>query len=191
MYSYITIKRNGKKQLTDNFNESEIFCKQSDFKEDHHEFDMRTISAAQILRDYFKSPLTVSSSLRVGDPKAHGYNCALDLHLKNDQKVEQLDKFYNEIKDGKEIFKTLTSIGVTGLGVYDWGIHVDTWEDFPTGHRKKRHGQIFGLWDERGATIDDEIEEKLISKIAVMPPVQKIGISAFFLAILYFFFFRK
>ncbi|WP_299106030.1 hypothetical protein [uncultured Tenacibaculum sp.] len=103
------------------------------------------IQAPQIVRDFTKEPVKLGSSYRTprwemhrgrstkGDhPKGKG----VDINGKN-----VVETLITAINTKNELYRKLRSIGINAFGVYDWGFHLGTRIEKPT-------GEIY-FWDQR------------------------------------------
>ena len=125
--------RKSQDKIHPNFSHWELFCKSFDFAGDSHELDDKVIEALFWIREYYGSPITVTSTLRtpahnasIGGAKhsKHMYGFAIDFQLKNKEAREQ---YYIDMKDkNSQPFKRLRKIGVSAFGLYDNFYHIDS-----------------------------------------------------------------
>ena len=108
--------------LTPNFNRTEFACKGKNCCEHSAPINMRLVEALQILREQANAPLSVNSGFRcvkhnktVGGAKnsQHIYGTAADIALPQGYSPVQ----FAALADSLDQFD--------GIGIYDWGIHVD------------------------------------------------------------------
>lgn len=119
-------------KLSANFKSTEFDCKGKGCCGETH-VDENLVSYLQKIRDHFGKPVTINSGYRcnthnklVGGATSsrHLYGSAADIKVKD---VEP-----------KEVAKYAEAIGVKGIGLYDWGCHIDT-----------RTSRFFWLGDEQ------------------------------------------
>lgn len=128
---YITVKKGDSSRIKPNFLRSEFFCKSGDTKE--HKLATVLVDAAQVIRDYYNKPVSISSSFRTaltnritgGAPKSlHLTGCALDLQIAHKASNDDLNIQFSERKG--ELFEKLRDLGITGFGVYGNSfVHID------------------------------------------------------------------
>jgi hypothetical protein len=140
--------RNGKRNITKNFTEKELFSKSPDAP-DSHELNELVINALQIIRDYYNEPVIVNSTYRtekhnasIGGAKTsqHLIGTAIDGSFKN---TATLEKFYAEIESEGELYKLLRSAGVNGIGLYDNFFHIDVRPETKAAFWDNRKKKVF------------------------------------------------
>jgi len=151
-HRYIWIE-NSDKQLTPNFISKEFFS-ECQIHEGHY-LDSLLVVGIQVIREAYGTPIIINSSYRdyhcnraAGgvNNSQHLYANALDFKFSD---WWSLNLFQTEILNNGCIFGTLTSIGVTGFGLYDIHSHIDTrdnaWQYNYFGNRYNLWGPITGL----------------------------------------------
>lgn len=122
--------------ITPNFKMKEFW--DTSYSRTKLDFDMPKALAdgAQILRDYFKMPMTITSVYRPGALQGYHVNGhALDINpVDYTKKKDILASFKAEcIKyindEGSPLILKLRSVGITGLGIEMACIHIDCRED--------------------------------------------------------------
>lgn len=137
-------------QVTTNFKSAEFFSKDPTFTGKEHNFDSRLFEASQIVRDYCNSPTQVTSTYRgplnphtIAKPNSyHPKSMAVDLMPSNWSHMVGIFRSDVELREG--VFLQLWQKGVRGIGLYDWGIHLDT---RPTGGKQSYMNSSFAFWD--------------------------------------------
>lgn len=165
MAKKILIKRGGNQQLAPNFNESEFYSTSPNAPAEHP-FYSELVAAVQFLRTYYGVPWRITSTYRTtphelrlaremgrGEAYAqalsrtsqHVLGRAVDSQpVENHAEiVADLDWQFN---NRGPVFLELLKIGITGFGIYEWGIHLDVRQN-PT---KKPLG-VYSFWDDRAA----------------------------------------
>lgn len=116
-----------------------------------------TVSFADNLREEWGGPVQVNSGYRpplyneiIGgaDDSAHTYFYALDLVPVNGKIAKWHDFVQSKMKD----YKGTAPDRPTGMGLYDWGVHIDINKRY-AGYDKDRR------WDNRELTLDAEDDE--------------------------------
>lgn len=110
--------------LTKNFSRWEFACRCGRKKCDAPPLNMRLVCALQALRDTVGHPLTVSSGVRckvhnMKQKNASRYSKHL-LGIAADIKCEELTPV-----ELKRFAEAIPAFAQGGIGIYDWGIHVD------------------------------------------------------------------
>lgn len=145
---FISIKKEDSYLITPNFNIIEYFSKCDNMN--FHMLDKRLIVVAQKLRDFYGSPIVITSTYRHktcntkagGASKSQHLACrAMDLKFVD--KSAHI-KFLQDINDNNYIVKVLKSASIGGVGLYNTHIHLDT-----------RKGG-FTVFDKTASITDDE-----------------------------------
>jgi hypothetical protein len=163
--SKLILKRGGNKQLAPNFNEREFFCKHANGPAEHP-FYTQLIDAAQYLRSQFgawritstyRTPeheysvckeqlgMDEKEALALSQSSQHITGHAFDSQPINDQDAIKALLADDFLRRGKH-FKALRLLGITGFGVYDWGVHLDCRTQ--PGKQRDSFG-TFAFWDNR------------------------------------------
>ncbi|MCF8298638.1 MAG: hypothetical protein K9J13_13910 [Saprospiraceae bacterium] len=127
---------NSNEQITDNFKMSEFYCKSKDAPISH-ELDYNLIKAAQYIREQTGIPVRITSSFRTvqGNKDAgsklanspHTIGIAIDLQAYSYlQKLQFMDIVTNWWLNKTIQYKTLRQLGISGYGIYDTFLHIDT-----------------------------------------------------------------
>lgn len=109
-------------QLTRNFKSTEFDCKCKDYCNETI-IDAELVETLQNIRDHFGKPITINSGYRC---KTHNKNVggvSNSQHLKG----KATDIVVKGVKP-TEVAQYAESIGVRGIGLYNWGVHIDTRE---------------------------------------------------------------
>ena len=149
----IVIRKDNPTKVTANFTEAELHNASYGYNGGSFGMDERVINAAQIIRDYFGVPATVNSTRRTkahellqgrsGDSQ-HVYGFAIDL----DFPEEILLRYHQEILLKGNLYHQLRVAGITGFGLYDGFLHIDTRTN---GIYSDEYGK-FTDWDKRVTT---------------------------------------
>lgn len=130
---FISIKKDEYYLITEHFNIAEFFSKCSGMN--FHMLDKRLIVAAQRLRDFYGSPIMITSSYRHkscneaagGVPKSrHRAGRAIDLVFVN---KAAHDRFTQDVVENNYIVTVLKALNVNRIGLYNKHIHIDTRND--------------------------------------------------------------
>lgn len=115
----IEFERGKQGYITKNFRYSEFECKCGKCKS--QKINSSIVAFAQQIRDYFGKPVIVNSGYRCREHNVkvggvsksqHVNGNALDIVVKNVSPIE--------------VAKYCETIGIKGIGVYQWGCHIDT-----------------------------------------------------------------
>jgi hypothetical protein len=147
-----TICKDGTRQITKNFIESELYSKSLDAPQCHFLDDV-TIQGLQIVRDHFNAPIRVTSTLRTAagnalvDGKSNSRHLApasaIDFQFINNNDGI-LKQFYEDFKCKGPLYRKLRAKGINGMGVYKTFIHIDT-----------RNRSVQSFWDESAGKYGD------------------------------------
>ena len=124
----IIIKKDSEKKVERNFTEHEFFTKCADFKNDHHFLDSRLISAAQIVRDFVKAPVYITSSYRTPECNTKCGGTADSLHLSGlalDLTTSEIKLLNSGIFKRNSIYTSLRAVGINGFGLAESFLHID------------------------------------------------------------------
>jgi hypothetical protein len=129
------VRRNNTSKLSNNFTEKEVF--DASFGTDKiNEFNIseETIKGWQIIRDWAGVPIKFTSSYRTKEHElskgrsgngGHPQMIAIDgVFLKDN--TDNLLKFHAEIDNKGYLYKELRKAGISGIGLYDNFIHLDS-----------------------------------------------------------------
>ena len=124
------IHRLSSKLLTAHFKEYEFFTHSPDFSENSHYLDSKLVYAAQIIRDFIKSPVIITSSYRTPLYNAVCGGSENSYHLKSmalDLDCGSMQSLVNEniIRRGP-LYVSLRNCGINGFGLAENFIHIDT-----------------------------------------------------------------
>jgi hypothetical protein len=158
-----TIKRGDTTFITTHFRASEWYSTSSDAPAEHPIYPP-LLAAAEFLRVYFNTPWRITSSYRTEAHerqilKSLGKKFFVDQHMKGrafdsrpadggalGKKIKE--ELYADFIAQGPIYQQLRELGITGFGIYDWGIHLDCRVDSFTAKRKDKWGLV-ACWDER------------------------------------------
>lgn len=112
-----------KTQLTQNFNITEFHCKGKTCGCTETAHDAQLSAYLQQIRERFGKPLMITSGYRCPKHNASVGGTPNSRHTKG-----QAADFYISGIDPAEIAKYAESIGVKGIGLYDYFVHIDTRE---------------------------------------------------------------
>ena len=152
----MNIRRNSTNKVAKNFTESEIF--NASFGTtgiNSFDFSDKTITGAQIIRDYFNEPLRVNASYRTVQHELkknrsgqgqHPKKTALDLSFQNENTNL---KYHQEILKKGELYNLLREAGINGFGLYDNFAHIDSRAG---GNQPDNINGNFAFWDSRVTT---------------------------------------
>ena len=116
-----TYTKGQKNQLSKNFVSTEFDCKGKGCCSST-KVDEKLITYLQQIRDHFGKSININSGYRCKTHNANIGGASKSNHM--DGKAADIQKF-NGI-DPIEIARYAESIGVLGIGVYSWGVHIDT-----------------------------------------------------------------
>ena len=139
----ISINLTDNYNLTTNFHSSEIIGA-SHFPDSETSivFDFAVVDVAQYIRNAIARPVTINSAFRnldynksIGsnDSSQHPKGTALDLSA-----VGIVDFMETARNENNHHWKRMVELGLRGLGLYDWGVHIDT-----------RSQNNVSFWDDR------------------------------------------
>jgi hypothetical protein len=146
------IKKGETSNVSPNFTANELFSKSFDAPKEHYLND-NLITAAQLIRGWFKVPVQINSSFRTpkhnasvggGKTSQHLKGNALDLSFPGNPQI--LELYNKEIEKRGNLFKAMRSVGINGLGLYDNFLHIDT---RPRGGKQKDSSGSYAFWDKR------------------------------------------
>ena len=147
-----TICKNGRKQISKDFSEQELYSKSFDAPECHY-LDDKAINALQAIRDWFNVPIKITSTLRTATGNDLIGGASNSRHLQpasaiDFQFVENQDatmkKFYQDFRCKAGLYRKLRSMGVNGIGIYKSFIHIDA-----------RSSAMSSFWDESAGKFGD------------------------------------
>lgn len=125
-----SVRRNSDYQISPDFKEKEFFSKSPDFKKDNHVLDLSLIIGAQIIRDFVKNPVFVTSSYRTPLHNQSVGGSSDSYHLKSmalDLSCGVYQSLVNEnILRRGVLYIFLRGCGINGFGLSDRFIHIDT-----------------------------------------------------------------
>lgn len=143
------------KSITRNFKEKEFFS-ECQIHEGHW-IDSLLVVGLQEIREVYGSPIIITSSYRDfhcnrangGASKSqHLYGNALDFKFSSWYSLQQ---YQTDILNNGCIFGALTSIGITGYGLYDGFCHIDSRDN---AWQYEYFGNEYNLWGTVGAYSD-------------------------------------
>lgn len=149
----VLIRKDNATAVAKNFTEKEIYNASYGHNGAPFFMDQAVIRGCQIIRDYFGVPATVNSSNRTKQHELlsgrsgnsqHVLGKAIDLDF--DESI--LIKFHQEILYKGDLFRQLRAVGVSGFGLYDGFLHIDTRTN---GNEVDEYGS-FTDWDSRVTT---------------------------------------
>jgi hypothetical protein len=156
------ICRGGNRQIAKNFTEKELYSHSIDAPLCFNLSDT-TINGLQTIRDWFNTPIIVTSTLRTptGNALAGGVSNsrhltgdAIDFDFQNNADVH-LKEFYEQMRCKGELYRKLREQGINGMGIYDSFIHIDD-----------RPKSVESFWDDSaGAWGDVRVNNKYMSQI--------------------------
>ena len=126
------ICRDGNRQITKNFSERELYSKSLDAPVCFN-LSQTTINGLQTIRDWFNTPIIVTSTLRTPTGNAlvggvsnsrHLTGDAIDSVFQNNREVH-LKEFYEQMRCKGELYRKLRKQGINGIGIYASFIHID------------------------------------------------------------------
>ena len=137
-----------KKKITKNFTQREFFSKCKNAGKHYLHSDL--IVVAQKLRDYYNSPIKITSSYRSHSCNLKAKGASRSKHLTGraldlkfvDQTTQE--RFINDLKNKRGGYYLLIYNNVTGIGVYDSHVHLDV-----------RKGKL-AFWDYTGMMLDTD-----------------------------------
>lgn len=153
----LKITRNSDTPITTNFKLKEFYSKSIDAPKEH-ELDPVLPLAVQIVRDYYETPIRITSSFRTATHQAflqatstgaklsqHQLSRAVDFQfIKNNSNL--MLEIGNQFRHKGELWHKLRKAGITGLGIYATFVHLDTRVDQFTQGFKDEIGQ-YQFWD--------------------------------------------
>jgi hypothetical protein len=159
----VTIHKGDKTKVSPHFSASEWYSTSSDAPSSHPIYP-QLIEAAEYLRNHFGVPWRITSSYRTEAHErqilaAMGKKFFVDQHMKGrafdshpvdtgevGQRIK--NELYEDFIANGPIYCALREIGITGFGIYTWGIHLDCRVDSFTAKRKDKWGYV-ACWDDR------------------------------------------
>lgn len=158
-----TIKKGDTSFITTHFRASEWYSTSSDAPASHPIYPA-LLAAAELLRVWFNVPWRITSTYRT---EAHerqilkqlGQKFFVDQHMQGrafDSHPVDVgpagkaikERIYADFLANGPLYQQLRELGITGFGIYDWGIHLDCRVDSFTAKRKDKWGYV-ACWDER------------------------------------------
>lgn len=156
------ICRDGNRQIAKNFTERELYSHSIDAPLCFNLSDT-TINGLQTIRDWFNTPIIVTSTLRTPTGNAlvggvsnsrHLTGDAIDSVFQNNREVH-LKEFYEQMRCKGELYRKLRKQGINGIGIYASFIHIDD-----------RPKSVESFWDDSaGAWGDVRLNNKYMSQI--------------------------
>lgn len=156
------ICKGSNRQITKNFTEDELHSKSLDAPKCHY-LDTTTINALQVIRDWYNTPITVTSTLRTKTGNALVGGVSNSRHLAPASAIDfvfsknhdaTMKKFYEDFKCKGPLHRKLRGMGINGIGIYKEFIHIDTRVPTPS------------FWDESaGKWGDTRITNSYMSQI--------------------------
>ena len=128
------ICKDGNRQITKNFTESELYSKSFDAPTCHPLSD-KTIEGLQDIRDRYGSPIAVTSTYRTqaGNSAIGGASTshhltgeAIDFSFVGIGAKSNMQDFYNDMKCKGSMYRLLRQKGINGIGIYDSFLHIDS-----------------------------------------------------------------
>ena len=150
------IKKGDSQKVSDNFKASDFFSHTPGVQQ--HEFDEKLFSIAESLRNESGGQLKITSTYRPvlaqialtgRKNSAHCLGIAIDISFPIEGQLESWQNYITDEKTQNQALDYFQSIGVNGLGVYDWGLHCDTRTPQNYNFGKQRGGKLFAFWDWR------------------------------------------
>lgn len=141
------IIRNDKNRFVRDFENLEFFTKSEDFAGASHYFNEKLMFAAQAVRDFCGSAVTVTSTLRtyIGNKNAGGASGSL--HLKSEAEDLHVGshavRIQNDIETKGALYQKLRQLGIGGFGIGSTYIHLDTRK---SGNQKDSNRGSYSLW---------------------------------------------
>ena len=135
--AYIVINKGSDYQIKPNFKEKEFYSKCS-YAPESHNLDYILPNAVQYLRDYFNTPIRITSTFRTtncnflaggSSQSYHLVGKAIDFQFTENNK-NILKQIYSDFAQRGEIYQGLNDLGINGFGFYNSFIHLDTRPDF-------------------------------------------------------------
>jgi hypothetical protein len=149
--------------ITTHFRASEWYSTSSDAPASHPIYPP-LLAAAELLRGWFNVPWRITSTYRTEAHerqilKSLGQKFFVDQHMQGrafdshpvdvgpaGKAIKQ--QIYDDFLSNGPLYRQLRELGITGFGIYDWGIHLDCRVDQFTAKRKDAFGYV-ACWDER------------------------------------------
>jgi hypothetical protein len=159
----VTITKGDNSKVSPHFTASEWYSTSSDAPKSHPIFP-QLIAAAEYLRTHFGVAWRITSTYRTEAHerqilKSLGQKFFIDQHMQGrafdshpvdvgpaGQAIKQ--QLYDDFIANGPIYRALREIGITGFGIYDWGIHLDCRVDQFKANRKDQWGKV-ACWDDR------------------------------------------
>lgn len=159
----LILKKGDKRPVSTNFTANEFYSKSSDAPASHS-FPSELVEAVQFLRSHYNTPWRITSSYRtwgheyrifrgkgkdveyskrMADTSQHVKRRAVDSQPKN-LSPEILHDLQQDFLSRGPIFQQLRALGVTGFGVYDRFVHLDT---RPEGGKQKDALGTYAFWN--------------------------------------------
>lgn len=142
------IHKDSTAEILPHFQEKEFFSK-SPYASNPHYLDDDVIKGIGIIREYFNSPMMITSTFRTplhnsliggGSRSQHLVGRAIDFSFED---PTAHDRYYTEISSEGPLFKKLREARISGFGLYDNFNHIDSRE---TGSEKDVYGSC-SYWD--------------------------------------------
>lgn len=163
MAKQIQIQRGSLNQIAPHFKEKEFYSTSYDAPA-AHPFYQELVDAAEYLRNHYGVPWRITSTyrtsrheLKICRDMGKGEEYAQKLaktsqhvtgHAFDSQPVENHAEIVSDLAyqftTRGEVFKALRKLGITGFGLYDWGVHLDCRPNPTT----KVDG-VYSFWDDR------------------------------------------
>ena len=159
----LILHRGDKSPLSLHFTAAEWFSKSSDAP-DSHPIYPPLVAAAEYLRTHFNTPWRLTSTFRTESEERYilkkmGVAFFVDQHMKGkafDSHPVDTGELGTKIKAALyadfiatgPIYSALREMGITGFGIYDWGIHLDCRTDQFTAQHRDAWGLV-ARWDSR------------------------------------------
>ena len=143
----MNIIRGDQTGIVPNFANGEFFTHSEDFNADSHYFNEKLVFAAQAVRDFIGSSVTVNSTYRTYLGNKNSGGAVGSLHLKGEaedlQTGSHTAKIQADIENKGVLYQKLRSLGIGGFGIGTSFIHLDT---RTSGNQKDFNRGNFGLW---------------------------------------------
>lgn len=141
-----------------NFTKDEIYKGHFGDVGNSFDFSEKTLYGAQAIRDYFGESLGVNASYRTREHDisqgrsgngAHPRGLAIDLDPSGETASNIILLYHQEILTKGELYHQLRKLGITGIGLYDGFIHIDS---RPEGGKQTDQYGTYAFWDNRVTT---------------------------------------
>ena len=150
----VLIRKGENSKVTADFKEKEYFNASYGITGDSFLMDEKVIQGGQIIRDYFDVPGEVNSSFRTRSHellmgRSGNSQHVLKRAVDYDYPEAILLKYHQEILNKGALYHLLRKAGITGFGLYDGFIHIDS--RINKAARVDQYGN-YAFWDKRVTT---------------------------------------